>query len=232
MQRAMYRRNCKFHLMLALVCIGLYGFTQTYPSVFAQSDVPITTPTPVATTPDPTETPIVTTLSPTPTTQREDLIRAVISVKTQSPWNKKIPITLSITPTISGEKLEVRWQRRAGLVADPILISVTQPQAGKTYTASFELTPFAVGYQRAVADIILTTRTTNYVVSKDVTLQFNQDKTVIPITPMYIFYQVVMYALIIGFFFIALPFGIFKSALYLKNTVIPKWLESKVRAQK
>ncbi len=179
-------------------------------------------------TPTPTETVEIT---PTPTpTPKIDFITTSAKVGTQYPWNKRVPVTLSITPKIGGSKLEVRWQRRAGLVSSPTVMTLSNPQAGQTYTVSFTLTPYATGYQRAVADIILTTNTTNYVTSQDVQLQLDAKKTVIPVTTTYTFYVVVMYLTIFLIFFVAIPYGIYRFYLYAKKNIIPRWLESKIQA--
>lgn len=181
-------------------------------------------------TPTPTET-VEVTPTPTPTpTPKIDFITTSAKVGTQYPWNKRVPVTLSITPKIGGSKLEVRWQRRAGLVSKPTVMTLSNPQAGQTYTVSFTLTPYATGYQRAVADIILTTNTTNYVTSQDVQLQLDAKKTVIPVTTTYTFYVVAMYLTIFLIFFVAIPYAIYRFYLYAKKNIIPRWLESKIQA--
>ncbi|MCC7304030.1 hypothetical protein IT418_01280, partial [bacterium] len=115
------------------------------------------------------------------------------------------------------------------LVATPTAVIINSPQAGQVYTASFSMTPYSIGYQRAVADVILTTKTTNIVVSKDVSLQLSNDKVVIPITSAYIFYKVVMYLSIVITFFVIIPFGLYKTYMYIKTHVFPKWLESRIQ---
>lgn len=218
----------------------LLSLLMTIPSATAQT----TSPTPTATgtptlivptasitasvTPTPTET-IELTPTPTPTPKIE-FITSAAKIGTQYPWNKRVPVTLSITPKISGSKLEVRWQKRAGLVSSPTVMALSNPQAGQTYTVSFTLTPYATGYQRAVADIILTTNTTNYVTSQDVQLQLDAKKTVVPITTTYTFYVVAMYLTLFLIFFVAIPYGLYRLYLYAKKNIIPRWLESKIQA--
>lgn len=220
----------KYLLKLSLLAIASVAMVSIF-KVHAQTpslSVPATTIAPT-TTATPSVTPETTTeVTPTPT-PKVDGVSAVVTVGTQSPWNKRIPIKVAVTTSISGERLLIRWQKKAGLVAAPTSITFASPQAGKTYTASFEMTPYATGYQRGVADIILTTKTTNVVLSKDVTLQLNSDKVVTPITPMYTFYVVMMYLTIFITFFVLIPFGAYKGYLYIKTHVFPKWLESKIQ---
>lgn len=233
----MKRNNKSLLIALITATVGLLSLMN---SVNAQS--PTVTPSATITgtptlivptssitmTPTPTETVEVT---PTPPpTPKIDFITTSAKVGTQYPWNKRVPVTLSITPKIGGSKLEVRWQRRAGLVSKPTVMTLSNPQAGQTYTVSFTLTPYATGYQRAVADIILTTNTTNYVTSQDVQLQLDAKKTVIPVTTTYTFYVVAMYLTIFLIFFVTIPYGIYRFYLYAKKNIIPRWLESKIQA--
>lgn len=229
----MKKENRNYSLLVLALVAATFLAT---PFVKAQSPTPSTNTVPplvtatpsISTTPTPTET-VIETPVPTPTPKVE-IITTSVSIGTQYPWNKKVPIKLSITPSQSGSKLEIRWQKKAGLVASPSVRTIANPQAGRTYTASFSLTPYAPGFQRAVADIILTTNTTNYVTSKDVPLQMDIKKTVIPKTTTYTMYTIGMYLFVFLLFFVIIPFGIYQAYLYIKKYVIPKWLESKIQS--
>lgn len=168
-----------------------------------------------------TETPIITQTPSAPVSIR-------IEVGTQYPWNKRIPVTLYVTPTQSGEKLEIRWQKRTGLLASPLNIAWNSPKAGTTYKAEFLITPQSVGYQRAVADIIITTFNSNYVASQDLVLNLNSEKIVQPQSGTYLAYQIGMYIGIFLVFLVLLPFGLYKAFMYIKDTFIPRWLEAKL----
>lgn len=229
----MVKQNKKLHYLFVLSICSLF-LTST---VFAQSPTPTASnavPSLIVPTSSITSTPIPTaTLTPTPTptpAPKVEIMSTGISVGTQYPWNKKIPVTLSIKPSQSGSKLEIRWQKKAGLVGSPTTKTILNPQAGKTYTVSFTLTPYAPGFQRAVADIILTTYVTNYVTSRDIPLQLDAKKTVIPTTSTYSFYLIGMYLVIFLMFFVVIPFALYQLYLYIKTHVIPKWLESKIQS--
>jgi len=177
-----------------------------------------------------TATPTITaTATPTVSVTPEANMIITTAVGTQYPWNKKIPLKLRVTPKIEGKRLEIRWQSKASITGNPEFAIIQNPQAGQTYTFTFLLTPHGIGYQRAVADIILTTNTTNYVSSTYIPIRFDEKKVVIPVTTAYIFYQVVMYISLVVFFFIVLPFLIYQLYLYSKNVLIPKWLESRIK---
>lgn len=232
-------RNAQFNLkgiiaILAIIALPL----ATNGFVAAQSVTPTSTtsgtPTLIVPTTSLTISPTITTTptnSPTPTpTPKVDAIYSTATVGAQYPWNKRIPVKLHVTPSVSGKKLEVRWQKRAGLIASPSSMTLPNPQAGQTYTVTFTLTPYSIGYQRAVADIIVTTNTTNYVTSLDIPIQLDDKKTVVPKTSTYYVYLILMYLLIFLVFFVAIPFGIYQGYLYAKKTVIPRWLESKIQS--
>ena len=203
----------------------------------------VTTPTTTITgTPTVTQTPTATvtasatptltataSLTPTPSvTPKSEVIQTVADIGTQYPWNKRIPVKFTIKPLVSGDKLEVRWQNKTALGASPTTRYVLNPEAGKTYTFSFELTPYAPGFQRGVADIILTTIRTNYVSSKDVPLQLDADKVVIPITTTYVMYQVGMYVVLVLVFLVLIPYALYRAFLYIKVNIVPKWLEANI----
>ncbi len=217
----------------------LLGILVVFTILPVQAQTPTTTKLPSLITPSVTATPIVSiteTVAPTPTATPTEsaetagnTINAVVTIGTQSPWNKKIPVKISITSKIAGEKLVIRWQKKAGLVAEPNSTIISLPQANKTYTETFQLTPYSTGYQRAVADIILIGKTTNLVISKDATVQLDSKKVVTPITPMYTFYLVAMYLFIFLVFFVLIPYGIYKGFMFVKVYVFPKWLESKIQ---
>jgi hypothetical protein len=212
-------------LMGLLLFLTMTLFTAPTNAQAPSLNVPIiTSSTSPTVTPTLTTTPSITVL-PTPETN----IIVSAAVGTQYPWNKRIPLKLTITPKISGQLLEVRWQSKASITGKPETATIVRPQAGKSYTFNVTLTPHGIGYQRAVADIILTTNSTNYVSSTNIPLQFNEKKVVIPVTSAYIFYQVTMYVALIVFFFIALPFLIYQLYLYMKNVLVPKWLESRFK---
>lgn len=218
------KQNQNLKLLLFILITVILTLSAT--TVFAQTPV-LNTPT-ITVTPSSTIPPTATqtpTVTPTPETN----IIVSAAVGTQYPWNKRIPIKLMITPKISGQRLEIRWQEKASITGKPVTATILRPQEGKTYTFSFILTPHGIGYQRAVADVILTTNSTNYVSSTNIPLQFNDKKVVIPITTSYIFYQITMYITLIVFFFIALPFLFYQLYLYMKNVLIPKWLESRIK---
>jgi len=186
-----------------------------------------TTPTPtLEETEEATPTPTVSTEEYS-STLAEKNISAVITIDTQYPWSKKIPIKLSITPRVSGQKIQVKWQKRLGFFTKPSTYTISNPQAGTTYTKSLLLEPRASGKQRATADIILTTSANNYVISKDLILTLDKKLVVIPKTPEYVMYTTVMYALLIIVLLILLPFGLYRGFIYVKKYIFPKWLEAK-----
>jgi hypothetical protein len=224
---------------LAILIVGVFALVAiTSPRASAQTEIPSTTggvPSMIVPTSSITATPLVVpsdtpteTAIPTPTPVK-DVIHVVSTVGTQYPWSKEIPVKISLTPTQSGSKLEIRWQKKAGLVASPITSTITNPKAGTTYSFSFKLSPYAPGFQRGVADIILTTYTTNFVTSKDIPLQLDANKVVLPITMNYRLYQVGMYLAAFLLFFVIIPFLLYQLYLYIRKYVIPKWLESKIQ---
>lgn len=232
MERKLHYRKLVLAAVLVLASSSLYVmspiFAQTTPTV---SPTPTITATvlPTVTTTGPDDPTVTPTATPTPTPKPQAPVSVRISVGTQYPWNKRIPVTLYITPTQSGAKLQIQWQRRSGLLADPLTTSWSSPQAGQTYSASFTITPQSTGYQRAVADVIITTLDSNYVYSQDLVLNLDADKVVQPQPAMYTFYVIAMYTAIVLVFFVGIPFGLYQSFMYAKKNLFPQWLESKLQ---
>lgn len=221
------RKTWAHYTFLSTVMLLLVGFIATSAPVHAQT--PSLIPPSVTVTSPAIASPSVTVQPTLGATASEEVITSTATVGTQYPWTKQIPIKIHITPLYSGRQLEVRWQKRASLPGSPIVSSIQNPKAGKTYTFAFALTPQSTGYQRAVADIILTTDTTYYVSSKDIPLQLDANKVVQPITGSYIAYQIGMYVAMIVVFFIIIPYIIYQIYLYARKVLIPRWLESKIK---
>ncbi len=213
--------------LLVVIISSITPVTAQTPTITPSASVSITV-TPSITTSQ-TTTITVPTTSPTPlSTPVKAPVSIQLEVGTQYPWNKRIPVTLYITPSTSGEKLEIRWQKRTGLLANPLNKAWASPQAGTTYKAEFLITPQSIGYQRAVADVIITTFNSNYVASQDLVLNLDANKVVQPQTGTYLAYQIGMYILLFLVFLVLIPFALYKAFMYIKNTFIPRWLESKL----
>lgn len=224
--------------LLALILLNLL-------LIFAQSFRPVTaqTPTPSVsaalpsivplsgnTTPPPTESP-TPSLSPSPSpTPRTDTASIKIVVGTQSPWNKRIPVTIYVTPHVSAARMEVSWQKKAGLVATPVTTSFANVVAESTYTVNLTITPQGIGYQRAIAQVILSTATQNFVSSEQIELNLDKDKIIQPQTAEYTAYLIGMYVSIGVVFLLVIPFALFKFGVYMKTTVFPKWYEKTIQS--
>lgn len=228
-------QKVKFIILLALIFLvnelPVHAQTPTVTSTIEISPTVSESVTPTAT---PTPTP---TVAPS-----AKMVNAVISIGTQYPWNKKIPVTMKVTPQVSGTRLEIKWQQNVGITWErnvgitsatkPKTYIINNPQAGATYTVKFNLVPLAAGNQRAVADIVLTTFNSNYVISKEIPLTLTEKFVIKPTQTNYVLYSIGMYVGLVLVLFIITPFTFYSIFLYIKNKVFPKWLEAKVQGGK
>jgi hypothetical protein len=231
-----------------LVCsiAGLVTLLLGTPTLYAQTTSPTLTitPTPLTTT---SSTPTITTepsltgtvtpsvsptITPTATETPEPVKQTFVLVQaqvgTQSPWTKKIPAKLQIKPLIDGEKIIINWQKRTGIVADPMNSIISNPKANQVYTLSVNILPQGVGYQRTVAEVILVTDTENYVVSQDIVLTLDANKMVTPKTSAFQTAQLVMYSSIVIVFVGVIPGAIFIGYKYVQKTLIPRWYAKQI----
>lgn len=218
--------------ILSLFLIGaIIVATFSSYSVYAQTASP--TPT-VSATIKPTITTSVTitaTPTPTPTATESTLVQPIsskVKVDTQYPWNKQIPIIMEITPQYDGQSLEIRWPSVSGFIITPQTTKWQNVTKGTTYTTTFTFEPIATGTQKVSASLILTTFQTNYIASQPVDITLNADKVVTPITDGYKNYETMMYVLLGVGGFIILPLFVFFSFMYIKNKLIPQWIQARL----
>lgn len=214
-------------LLPKLIVMAILGtvISLVSPVFAATTPTPLRTATPLVATPSasPTESP-----SPTPTAATS-VMHIAPQIGTQFPWNKQIPVQISVTPEMSGQTLRIQWQSSSIFVISPASITIEDPQAGETYTQTFAITPQASGFQRAVANVILTTNDSNYVLSQDVTFTLSNDLVVTPQSPTYTTYFAGMIVAIILLVVLAI-LGARWLYFYIKNKLIPKWLEANMQA--
>lgn len=166
----------------------------------------------------------------TPTTTPSDKITYVdsnIIIGTQRPWDKKIPVKVTLTPKIDANRMELKWQNRSGFEIVPATVLFNNVVAGKTYTYDFIFQPKAPGLLQAAGEIILTTSNSNYLSNVPLTLTVSSDLIITPQPKEYqtLFVTTIFIAFVLVFFVI--PFGAFVIIKYLKNVLIPKWIEQR-----
>jgi hypothetical protein len=211
-------------------------------AVGAATPTPTITPTVSATPlPSQTATPSVTItvtptasvpLTPTPTelpSQNTPLaISTVLQVNTQYPWNKQIPVEIQLTPRLDGQKLEITWPTKSGYIISPKKITLSNVKKDQTYKVNFMFDPIAIGPQRVSASITLVTFEKNHITTIPVELTLDAEKIVQPIPEQYRTYETGMYVAIGVVLFVVIPLIIFAIIFYIKNKLVPKWIQSRL----
>ena len=103
-----------------------------------------------------------------------------LKIETQSVWSDRVPVTITLTPLISSERVELRWDSYLGVDIEgdyPDFISVAQG-AEQVYRA--EIIPAQSGTYNLTLSALDWNYGESYQDSTDVTITFDDDLKVIP----------------------------------------------------
>lgn len=218
----------KLNSGLSIVCSILFVISfLTFKPLYAQNVTDTPTPT-VTESPAPSVSPTSTpTPTPTPTTATFPVHTALL-VEAQYPWDKKIPVRVELTPRVDAQGLDIRWPSKTGFKITPQKYSWNDVKKGTTYVATFIFEPIAIGNQTASADIVLTTFENKFVSSVPLELTLDSKYIVQPISEGYKQYELMLYGSIGFVLFVILPVSLFLLVLYIKNKLIPQWIQKQL----
>jgi hypothetical protein len=92
---------------------------------------------------------------------------------TQSPWSKRVPVTIKFRSNRDAEKTEISWDAPTGVQViekHPQFISVTK---GEVYTYSALIAPQTSGTYNIAVNVTAWEVNTNYTSSSNITLKFD-----------------------------------------------------------
>jgi len=211
-----------FGLLTSLILLSIPHTSAQTPTITPTSTVTITPTITVSPT-------ITSTVAPTPTPTTIPLaISTELLVGTQYPWNKQVPITVKLTPKISGISLVLRWPSKTGFTISPTTTTLKNVEKDKTYTLQYTFSPIGTGLQKFSAELVLTTSDKKYISSLPIEITLSQDKLVTPISDGYRQYEIAMYVAIGVLLFVIVPASLFFLFFYIKNRLIPKWVKNRL----
>ncbi|KKR06072.1 MAG: hypothetical protein UT34_C0001G0112 [candidate division WS6 bacterium GW2011_GWF2_39_15] len=152
-----------------------------------------------------------------------DYFNVELSLGTQSPWTKSVPINVKFRSNITADKVEISWDAPEGIEIierHPQFIPV---EKGEVYSYTAYAKPSTSGTYNISGNITDWEFKTNYTSSASITLTFDEDKTTVPQTAGYsgavIIKSLILLLLALG--------GLFGLYLLARNFVkkLKKWLE-------
>lgn len=114
-----------------------------------------------------------------------DYFDVQLSLETQSPWTKSIPIAVKFRSNITADKVEISWDSPDGVEVartHPQFISVKE---GEVYTYRAKIKPDRPGTYTIAGNIVNWEVDTNYSSSANITLTIDDNLVVQPNTPGY-----------------------------------------------
>ncbi|WKZ30000.1 MAG: hypothetical protein QY314_04305 [Candidatus Dojkabacteria bacterium] len=195
------------------------------PIVSETPSISVTPTVTITTTPEVSQTP---TPTPLPSQNTPIAINTVLQVETQFPWNKQIPVKIQLTPRLDGSKMEISWPARSGFLISPQRRVWNNVKKDQTYIAEFTFDPIAIGPQRVSASVTLTTFERNHITTIPVEVTLDAAKIVQPVPEQYRTYETTMYVVIGVVLFIIIPLIIFIVIFYIKNRLVPKWIQARL----
>lgn len=108
-----------------------------------------------------------------------------VIVETQSPWTKKIPITIQFTPKLDSKRTEITWTVPSIIEVEPEYKNYFYAQKGHTYTVKAILKPKGVGVVNGSVNVIDWDYGYNYGTSQKFSFILNEKFEITPYTEGY-----------------------------------------------
>ena len=104
---------------------------------------------------------------------------------TQSPWTKKIPITIKITPNLDSKRTDVSWTIPTIIKVEPKYKNYFFAQKGKTYVVHANLDPIGVGLVNGSVNVVDWDYGYNYGTSEKFSFSLNEENEIVPYSNAY-----------------------------------------------
>lgn len=122
-----------------------------------------------------------------------------ITVGTQSPWNKRVPLILTVIPNLDSERTEVSWDVPFGVEIIDGNKNFFSASKGKSFERKVYLLPSKSGRYTITANVTNWGYGSNYTSSENITLTFGQDLVTEPETANYTTASIIRYTMILLF---------------------------------
>ncbi len=131
-----------------------------------------------------------------------------MSLGTQSPWTKAVPINIKFRSNVTAKRVEISWDVPDGLKLKKRHPQFISTKKGDTYAYKAYVTPSIDGTYNIAGNIIDWEVDTNYTSSDSITVRFDEDLVTDPQTPGYSG-AVLTRGLIIALFYAGLLAGLY-----------------------
>ena len=108
-----------------------------------------------------------------------------VNIQTQSPWTKKIPVEIKITPNLDSKRTEISWTTPSIIEIDPQYDNYFFAEKGRTYTVKAYIVPVGYGSVSGSVDVIDWDYGYNYGTSEPFAFTLNQNREIIPYSDSY-----------------------------------------------
>ena len=170
--------------------------------------------------------PFIVIITLLPHTVQASNLQAKIFLKTQYPWNKKVPVVVAVKSSIDAQKLEVSFEPTELGSISPKKIVLNNIKNNTQYNVKFTFTPYKEGSGELIANVVLITQNNLYTQTYTKQIRVDSSRTVYPKSSSYIILQLA-YLLIILLILAIIGFGLFKVYLYIKQDFLPRWIKEK-----
>ncbi|MCB9790585.1 hypothetical protein H6764_01030 [Candidatus Nomurabacteria bacterium] len=183
----MFKNNTKMIIgTLASVMIISLSQCSNYP-VYAQN---VETDNPTAPNQEATQEPVIPSM----------VFDIKIDVGTQSPWNKKVPVTLTITPNLDSNRTEVSWDVPYGVEIVDKNQNFFSAGKGEAFKRKAYVFPGKPGTYTITANVTNWGYGSNYTSSENITLTFGTNLVTDPETSSYTIASIIRYTVILLIF--------------------------------
>lgn len=213
--------NKHFHKILLILALGLispfYVFSQEGPqlqTVDGENSINDTTA-------DPDNDNL--TLDPINTEVKSPFDIELV-VGTQSPWNKKVPITVKVRPSQDTTRTNITWDYPVGLeLSDKYESNYEAIPQGQVWSYTIKVKPVVSGTYTVAATATDWGYGSNFTSSESVSVTFNENLVVTPITAQYTTAVTVRYIVIVLLGILGMAVLYILGRIGLKS--LKKWLK-------